>query len=172
MRFAYADPPYFGYAVQFYGGLHPEAAIYDTLEGHRALIEKLCDEFKDGWALSMTSGNLKDILPLCPRDVRITAWVKPFASFKKHVGVAYAWEPVVLFGGRRRTLEMQTIRDWFAENITLKRGFTGAKPARVIHWVMEMLGYQEGDELIDIFHGSGSVKAAIEQWHNNPRLFA
>lgn len=172
MRFAYADPPYFGHAVQFYGDLHPEAAVYDTLDGHRALITRLCDEFSDGWALSMTSRNLHDILPLCPKDARICAWVKPFASFKKHVGVAYAWEPVVLYGGRRRTLEQQTVRDWFAEPITLKRGFTGAKPARVIHWILEMLGAAPEDEIVDLFPGSGAVTEAVRHWRAQPRLFA
>jgi len=170
MRFAYADPPYYGYAVKFYGDLHPEAAVYDTLDGHKALIDRLA-EF-DGWALSMTSGNLKDILPLCPRDARVTAWVKPFASYKKGVGVAYAWEPVVVHGGRRRTLEQQTVRDWFAEGITLKRGFVGAKPARVIHWILEMLGAQPEDEVIDMFPGSGAVTEALTRWRAQPRLFA
>ena len=41
LKFAYADPPYYGMAVKFYGDLHPEAAIYDTLEGHQALIDRL-----------------------------------------------------------------------------------------------------------------------------------
>lgn len=172
MRFAYADPPYFGYAVKFYGDLHPEAAVYDTLEGHAALIKRLCDEFSDGWALSMTSGNLHDILPLCPRAARVGAWVKPFASFKKHVGVAYAWEPIVFMGGRKRTLEMHTMRDWFAESITLKRGFTGAKPSRVIHWILEMLGAQPEDDVVDLFPGSGAVTESLQQWRANPRLFA
>ena len=171
MKLAYADPPYYGYAVKFYGDLHPEAAVYDTLEGHQALIERLCDEF-DGWALSMTTGNLHDILPLCPKEARVAAWVKPFASFKPGVGVAYAWEPVVFYGGRRRSRERQTVRDWFAEGITLKRGFTGAKPARVIHWILEMLGAEQDDEVFDLFPGSGAVTEALEMWRRQPRLFA
>lgn len=171
MRFAYADPPYYGYAVKFYGDLHPEAAVYDTLEGHKALIERLCDEFRDGWALSMTSGNLHDILPLCPREARVGAWVKPFASFKLGVKVAYAWEPIVFCGGRNRG-DRDTVRDWFAEGITLKRGFTGAKPARVIHWILELLGAERDDEIVDLFPGSGAVTDAINQWRAQPRLFA
>jgi hypothetical protein len=170
MRFAYADPPYYGYAVKFYGDMHPEAAVYDTLDGHRDLIARLCGY--DGWALSMTTGNLHDILPLCPKEARVGAWVKPFASFKPGVGVAYAWEPVVFMGGRKRTREQQTVRDWFAEGITLKRGFTGAKPARVIHWILEMLGAETSDEVDDIFPGSGAVGVALDQWRKQPRLFA
>src|SRR4051812_6052889 len=46
MRFAYADPPYLGCAVRLYGD-HPDAAVYDTLEGHQELIWRLSDEFPD-----------------------------------------------------------------------------------------------------------------------------
>jgi len=162
MKFAYADPPYFGIAEKFYGHLHPEAAAYDTLDAHRALIERLCDEFADGWGLSMTSGNLHDILPLVPKSARIMAWVKPFASFKPGVGVAYAWEPVIVMGGRRRTREQRTVRDWCAVNITIKRGFTGAKPAEFIFWLMDVLNVQIGDEVHDLFPGSGAVQSAID----------
>jgi hypothetical protein len=99
MKFCYADPPYFGLAQQFYGHLHPEAAAYDKLETHAALINRLSDEYPDGWAMSLQSPALKHILPLCPTDCRVMAWVKPFASFKPGVGVAYAWEPVIIRGG-------------------------------------------------------------------------
>lgn len=162
MKFAYADPPYFGVAAKFYGHLHPEAGVYDTLEGHKALIDRLSDDYPDGWALSMTSGNLHDLLPLCPRDCRVMAWVKPFASFKPNVGVAYAWEPVIVRGGRRRTREQDTVRDWCAVNITLQRGLTGAKPADFVLWLMEVLNVQGGDQVDDIFPGSGAVQDSID----------
>lgn len=164
MRFGYADPPYFGLAVKFYGTLHPEAAVYDTLAGHSALIERLNDEFSDGWAMSLHSPSLKHILPLCPDDCRVMSWVKPFASFKPGVGVAYAWEPVIVRGGRRRTREQGTVRDWCAVNITLKRGFAGAKPVGFVHWLLEVLNAQQGDTVIDLFRGSGAVQAAIDGW--------
>jgi len=166
MRFAYADPPYLGYAEKFYGHLHPEAAAYDKPETHQALIDRLMDEFRDGWALSMTSGNLHDILPMCPREARVMPWVKPFCSFKPGVGVAYAWEPVVVFGGRRRTADQRTVRDWAAVNITLKKGFTGAKPPELIRWILEVLNAQPDDEIHDLFPGSGAVQAAIDAWRS------
>lgn len=164
MKFAYADPPYLGYAAQFYGDRHSNAAAYDTLDAHSALIERLCDEYEDGWALSMTSGNLHDILPLCPKDCRVGAWVKPFASFKKGVGVAYAWEPVVFRGGRKHQLHEPTVRDWCAVNITLKRGFPGAKPTAFVWWILELLNAQPEDELDDLFPGSGAVTHAVKAW--------
>lgn len=164
MKFAYADPPYLGLAVAFYGKMHPEAAIYDTEEGHRLLIERLCDEYSDGWALSLHTPSLKAILNLCPDDVRTMAWVKPFASFKPGVGVAYAWEPIIVRGGRRRTREQRTVRDWVSENITLRRGFTGAKPTAVVHWLLDVLNVLPGDVVDDLFPGSGAVTAALDGW--------
>jgi hypothetical protein len=86
---AYADPPYPGQAFKHYGN-HPD---YAGEVDHAALLEQLEDDYPDGWALSTSSPALRDVLPLCPADVRVMAWVKPFAAFKKNVRVAYAWEP-------------------------------------------------------------------------------
>lgn len=169
LRFAYADPPYFGLAAKFYGHLHPNAADYDRLETHAALIARLCSEY-DGWAMSLHAPSLRDILPLCPPDVRVMPWVKPFASFKPGVGVAYAWEPLIVRGGRRRSREQLTVRDWCACNITLQRGFQGAKPARVIEWVLEVLNVQPQDTFDDIFAGSGAVSRAVANYFAHPQL--
>ena len=162
MKFAYADPPYLGLSVAFYGDLHPEAAVYDTLEGHQSLINRLSADYPDGWAMSLHSPGLQSILPLCPKDVRVMAWIKPFASFKPGVGVAYAWEPVIVRGGRRRTREQATVRDWLAENITLMRGFPGAKPAAFMFWLMDVLNVEDGDTMDDLFPGSGACGDAIK----------
>lgn len=168
MRFAYADPPYLGVAEKFYGHLHSEAAEYDKPEAHQALIDRLCAEF-DGWALSLHVPSLRTILPMCPDDVRLGVWVKPFASFKKHVTRAWAWEPIILWGGRKIPITQHTVRDWveapaIAESITLQRGFTGAKPAAVCHWVFEWLNMEPGDEFVDMFPGSGAVTTAYRDW--------
>lgn len=161
MKFAYADPPYLGLAKSFYGDMHDHASDYDKIETHAALIQRMCDEFPDGWAMSLHSPSLKDILPLCPRDCRVMAWVKPFASFKPGVGVAYAWEPVIVRGGRKRAVEQGTVRDWVAVNIAMLRGFPGAKPREFCDWVMDVLNVQPEDEMHDLFPGSGAVQAAI-----------
>lgn len=163
LRFAYADPPYLGMAVRFYGDLHSEAAVYDTIDGHRDLIDRLSVEF-DGWALSLASVNLPDILPLCPRECRVGAWVKPFCSFKPGVNPAYAWEPVIFRLARRRGKDIPTVRDWCAANITLQRGLTGAKPAAFCFWVFDVLNIQPGDEFVDLFPGSGAVADAFALW--------
>lgn len=164
MKFAYADPPYLGLSAKFYSHLHPDAADYDKPEAHQALIDRLCDEYADGWAMSLHSPALRQILPMCPPDVRVMSWVKPFASFKPGVGVAYAWEPIIVRGGRRRTREQRTVRDWCAVNITLRKGFTGAKPRDVIVWLLEVLNATPDDTVDDLFHGSGAVADALAEW--------
>lgn len=170
MRFAYADPPYLGCAAKLYAD-HPDHAVYDTVEGHKNLIDRLAAEFPDGWALSMTSGNLHDLLPLCPRAARVMAWVKTFASWKMNVRVAYAWEPVIVYGGRKRSEARGTVRDWCAVPVTLKAGFNGAKPRPFSCWLFEVLGMEPSDEFIDLFPGSGAVGEAWASWRLQMRLF-
>ncbi|AGH48731.1 hypothetical protein G432_05020 [Sphingomonas sp. MM-1] len=168
LRFAYADPPYLGVAEKFYGHLHPDAADYDDPTAHEALIERMTAEF-DGWAMSLSLPSLRTILPMCPPDARIGAWVKPFASFKKNVTRAWAWEPIILWGGRPIPVSQPTQRDWIeapaiAESITLRRGFTGAKPAAVCRWIFDWLNMRPDDEFVDLFPGSGAVTEAYHDW--------
>lgn len=163
LRFAYADPPYLGCGA-LYAKHHPEAAIWDDPETHRALIARLCDEYPDGWALSCNSTNLQDMLPMCPRGVRVGAWQKTFAIYKPNVPVAYTWEPVIFRGGRRRGRDEPTVRDSVACPIALKRGLTGAKPREFCRWVFDLLGARPGDVLDDLFPGTGAVGAAWAEW--------
>lgn len=160
LRFAYADPPYIGQAKKHYSH-DPRCAEVD----HAALIETL-NGF-DGWALSASSPSLRVILPLCPTDVRVMAWVKPFCAFKVNVNPAYAWEPVIVRGGRKRGRDLPTVRDWFSHVITLKKGLVGVKPEKVCHWIFDVLGMRPGDEFHDLFPGSGAVGKAWESYQAN-----
>lgn len=162
MRFAYADPPYLGCGAKLYGGEHDRASDADSLDWHRDLILKLVSDFEDGWALSLHTPSLGLLLPLCPAGARVGSWVKPFASFKPGVNPAYAWEPVIFFGGRKRIRSQPTARDWIAENITLKKGLTGAKPERVCRWILTWLNVQIGDEVADLFPGTGVMGRVAE----------
>jgi hypothetical protein len=157
MRFAYADPPYIGQAMRHY-----KCAEID----HAKLIDRLVREFPDGWALSASSPSLGTILPLCPSGWRIGAWCKSFCAFKRNVRPAYAWEPVIFWGGRnpvngyRATVpekngKQTTPKDFIICPITLKKGLVGAKPAIVCHWVLDLLNAQPGDEISDLFPGTG-----------------
>jgi hypothetical protein len=164
MRFAYADPPYLGCSQRHYGEHHDEAHVYDTVDGHRRLVERLCGEFPDGWALSLHEPSLRVILPMCPEDVRVCAWVKPFASFKPNVTRAWCWEPVIVRGGRPIPRTQPTIRDYVSAPITLRRGFPGAKPVEFCFWLFDWLNMDADDEFVDLFPGSGAVAEAYRGW--------
>lgn len=170
MRFAYADPPYLGCGAKLYQ--RPE---WDDVKTHQMLIEMLVRDFPDGWALSLSSQTLRDILPLCPATARVGAWVKPFASFKPNVNPAFCWEPVVFNGGRtKRSRTIDTVRDYHSENIALKRGTVGAKPPCFSAWIVGLLGadVRQGDTITDIFFGSGAMLGVWRQNDQHQSLMA
>ena len=155
MKFAYADPPYMGCAKKY-----PEKREVD----HAELVHHLVAAYPDGWALSLHSPSLKFILPLCPPDVRVMAWVKPFAIYKPNVGVAYAWEPVIVHGGRKRTRRQSTVKDWVSANITLRTGLVGAKPEGFAYWLYEIFNAHEEDTLHDLYPGTGNMTRYWKQF--------
>ena len=166
MRVAYADPPYPGCAHYYHN--HPD---YAGEVDHADLVASLIEY--DGWCLHTSSPTLKDLLPLCPDDIRVMAWVKPFAAFKANVPVAYAWEPVIVKAARKPVVKLgMTYRDWVAEPITLKRGLVGVKPDAVCRWVFEVMGCEPTDELVDLFPGTGAVTRAWESWSRQLSLLA
>ena len=154
MKFAYADPPYIGQAKKHYNS--EEVNHFD-------LIEKLNADY-DAWALSCSSPSLQEILSYCPKDVRIMAWVKPFAIFKPNVNPGYTWEPVVAKGFRKRDRYEPTVRDFISCNITLKKGMVGVKPEIFCFWLFDVIGLQKDDEFHDIFPGTGAVTNAWNKW--------
>lgn len=163
MRLAYADPPYLGQARKHYG---PSAREVD----HVLLLAHL--QTFDGWALSLSSPSLLEIVPMLPKTggVRFGAWVKPFAAFKKNVNPAYAWEPVIFKPARALGSEVDTERDWVSANITLRRGVVGAKPRLVCRWLFAMLAADREDEFHDLFPGSGAVSREWTAWKAECRL--
>ena len=162
MKLGYADPPYIGCADLYKD--HPD---YGGEVDHVALVERLASEF-DGWVLHThaTAEAIAILAPLVLRSgARWMSWVKPFAAFKRNVSVAYAWEPVIVRAARKPIVaHREVMRDWVSEPITMKRGLTGAKPERVCHWAFEMLGAEPGDDLMDLFPGTGAVMRAWETW--------
>jgi len=168
MKFAYADPPYLG-CCKLYNHYHPDGLCWDDLTTHKLLIARLVFDYPDGWALSASSSSLSQLLPLCPDGVRIGAWVKPFASFKPGVRPAYTWEPVIFWRGRnppagyKADRSQPTPRDFVSCNITLKKGLTGAKPELVCEWILDFLNYQPGDEVDDLFPGTGVMGVVVRR---------
>lgn len=167
MKAAYADPPYLG-CGKLYKKHHPDAMVWDRPETHARLAEQLEEQY-DMWALSCSTPSLQTLLPLMPKGVRVGAWVKPFAVFHPGVGVAYAWEPVILREGRKRPRTQPTARDWVSANITLRKGLTGAKPIQFCDWLFDLLTLEPEDEFTDLFPGTGIVKAAWSEWRSRNR---
>lgn len=170
MRVAYADPPYVGQAHRYGDAQETDQA---------ALVERLVAEFPEGWGLSLSVPSVRTILPLCPEDVRLCAWVKPFASWKPGNTLAYAWEPVILRPARRRGRERPSVRDYIAANCTLAEPgrpaseprFFGQKPWAFSFWLFEALGLEPGDEFVDLYPGSGAVTRAWESWCRQTDMF-
>lgn len=157
-RLAYADPPYPGCAK-----LYKDHRDYAGEVDHAALIARLASY--DGWILHTSSVALREVLPMCPPEVRLMAWVKPFAAFKRNVSVAYAWEPVIVRAARKPVVRGRIVmRDWVSESITMKKGLTGAKPRNVARWAFEMLGAEPIDSLEDLFPGTGAILTAWQEW--------
>lgn len=162
-RIAYADPPYPGCAH-----LYPEKREVD----HRELAKRLLTDF-DGFVLHTSSVALRDVLPLFPPDVRLMAWVKPFAAFKRNIPVAYAWEPVIVRAARKPVVSGRIVmRDWISHGITLRKGLVGAKPAAVARWAFEVAGAHPHDHLEDLFPGTGAISAAWAEWCRDVRTAA
>jgi hypothetical protein len=177
MRFCYADPPYPGQAKRLYGD-HPD---YAGEVDHGELIGRLVDEYPDGWALSTGAKWLREVLLLCPVEVRVLSWVKtdapPFT-----LRVQYSWEPVILCGGRPYEGGPRTVRDSLVVPSCGAMGsgvhrdgpghLVGRKPPKFCRWVFACLGAEPGDELDDLFPGSGAVMREWRAYAAQPELFA
>lgn len=135
---------------------------------HAAFIDALSARYPDGWVMSASSPSLRSILPLCPTDVRVASWVKPFAVFKPNVNPAYAWEPVIFRGGRKRDCAQPTVRDWCSHVITLRKGLTGAKPEDVCRWIISLVGAEPADQFDDIFPGTGIFGTTWQKFRSQP----
>lgn len=96
----------------------------------------------------------------------MAAWCKSFCAFKKGVRPAYAWEPVIFVGGRNPNKghaaaipekggKQTTPKDFIVEPITLRKGLVGAKPEKVCRWILDLLNVQPGDEVVDLYPGTG-----------------
>lgn len=157
-RFAYADPPYVGCSALY--PEHPDSARWDDPDEHLMLMAEMDLDY-DGWALSCSTPSLAQLLPGAPPGTRVAAWVKPFAAYKRNVRVAYTWEPVLWRRGRERRPGDPVGRDHLSCPITLRRGLVGAKPEAFARWLCVLLGWQPGDELTDVFPGTGVVGETV-----------
>lgn len=153
LRFAYADPPYPGRARRYYGDQPTFAGEVD----HAALIASLTTSY-DGWALSTAADALRAVLPLCPAEARVCAWVKPIGAAPATFGLHNTWEPLIVMQGRRLRPGR---RDWLRAMPARGGGdLPGRKPLAFCAWLFDCLGMLPGDDLVDLFPGTGIVGRA------------
>ena len=125
MKFAYADPPYYKQGQKLYGKLHDQAGVWDAKQAHWDLIDRLMLEYPDGWALSCNPAELPWIIK--HDGIRICAWAKTFHQIRPTT-VQYAWEAVLLSGGRMDNKRKPMVRDWIICARSMRKGLVGAKP--------------------------------------------
>ena len=154
MHFAYADPPYPGKA--FY---YPE----NREVSYASLVDRLVRSYSDGWALSVSSAGLRDVLPFCPRGVRVCAWFKGPRWTRAHRALC-SWEPLLVYGGRPlATDRVQRVCDglfYRGRYRAFPGRIIGMKPPAFCEWMFAQLGATPGDTLDDLFPGSGAVGVA------------
>ena len=160
-RFAYADPPYPGCAKRYYGDQPDFAGEVD----HASLVASLEAGGFMGWALSTSSHALRQVLPLCPSYARVCAWVKPIGASVRTYGLHSTWEPLIVVRGRHMRPGK---RDWLLAQPARGGGsLPGRKPVAFCAWLFSCLGMLPGDELVDLFPGSGVVSTSWREISNN-----
>ena len=183
MRLAIADPPYpmmraaggpkrrasRWYSAEAVGAsdrpsdIHPDARAWDDDATHRALLERLMDEY-DGWAIATSPDGIAAYGPL-PPAARIMAWIKPNGQPGSH-RLRSCWEPVLLYPpvGRRSNRGGVGAMDDTLTAMAPRMKFNGAKPAEWTTWVLAALSYNpDTDTVEDLFPGSGAVADAISR---------
>ena len=181
LKLAIADPPYLGRANRWYGdgcgdgyGIgradsHPEARKWDDPKSHTDLVHELNANY-DSWAIAMTVHSLSTYLSVINTDsrngIRVMSWIKP-ASVTSGSRVTNSWEPVIvkIAKERRGWTTGVHIKDYLSA-APMRSGFIGAKPEAWTHWVLDAMGYVEGDQVTDIFSGSGAVTHALNSYRS------
>lgn len=154
MRFGYADPPYPGLSWKYYR----DEVTYRGEVNHRDLIAQLERDFPDGWALSTSAKALRDVLPLCPPETRVCAWIKPGGAPTATMGIHNRWEALLVCRGRQVAPgKVDFLR---AQPARFHGELMGRKPLAFAAWLLGLLGAGAGDELVDLFPGTGMVGRA------------
>lgn len=173
IRVAYLDPPYPGsahyYSVPGTPEFHPEAMKWDDPAEHLALMQRAEEEFPDGWALSTDVTSLRALLTGAPARVLPAAWCRGGRRVARLVQVIRAWEPVLYSVPVTPRAKHGAGLDWtvaVSNGHTRDGKFQGAKPRKFSFWLFRLLGLgmHPGDELVDMFPGSGAVTRAWDEY--------
>lgn len=186
MKLAIADPPYLGRASTWYGSsirksqlgaihggtakinykpadYHPEAHLWDDIQTHKTLIKQLESDY-DGFALCLAHDNLQQLLPLFSVKVKVCIWHKWTLPSRSCISNTY--EPVIVKvpDSRKGAIKGLTTPDLMTYQKREGMGFAGRKPKAFIYWLLDLLQYQENDQVDDLFNGSGAVIDALNSY--------
>lgn len=182
MKLAIADPPYPPFigsggrknrASRWYGSgqrskkdkpadSHERAGDWDNPETHRRLLLHLLESF-DGFVIATSLDGIKAYGDL-PPEMKICIWQRPNANPGAH-RVRTTCEAVLLYppaGRRSNRGGVGMVPDFLSAPVP-RGGFTGKKPSEWVDWVLALMTWQEGDEVQDLFAGSGSVTDRIKE---------
>lgn len=171
LRLAYADPPYMGLSRKYYGDEPTFAGEVD----HDELVSRLATY--DGWALSCSSASVPAIaarLVASGSAARLAIWLKrprPHTTAR----IVTAWEGVFYLPARStRDPSAEVLCDVFdgapvaRRRETLPGAVIGMKPPALLVWIFQLLGATPGDELEDLYPGSGIVGRTFAAWSGDP----
>lgn len=158
MRLAVADPPYPGRAELYIG--HPD---YRGEVDHHRLLADLAGY--DGWALA-TSADALPALCVMAHDLglvhRVASWHRGHRVTRAGYPLS-AWEPVLYRPARPGIVGEQVpdaLQHGARARTTDPLHVVGAKPAAWCAWVFGLLQARVGDQISDLFPGSGGVGRA------------
>lgn len=168
MRIAYADPPYLGLAARYYA----DHVDFGGEVDHRELVDRLTRY--DGWALSCSSSSIPAIAWLLGlagvKGVRLAIWHRrrpphPTARIvTAYEGVFYRPARTVVRGSARRLTDVLLGVDARVRpTLPGPQQPIGMKPPAFLVWMFELLGAMPGDELDDLFPGSGLASRIFAQ---------
>lgn len=161
-RLGFADPAYPGLSRKYYRYEPTYAGEVDHVE----LVARLRSTY-DGWALCTSAKALRDVLPLCPPDARVCAWVKPDGVSSLTRGLHNKWEPVIVVPARFRR---PGFRDWLSAKAARGGGtLMGRKPLKFCLWLLQLLGASPVDTLDDLYPGTGIVTRVFRQFQERAR---
>lgn len=167
MRFGIADPPYPGLSRKYYGDHEAFAGEVD----HRVLIDRLESEFPSGWALCTSKQALRSVWLMCPAETRLSIFYKGSRACESYYE-RNAYEAVLIRRGRellRKPDEpLDDVLQWGGRQHSHPGALVGMKPAAFCEWVFRQLGALRGDELVDVFPGSGAISRAWRIYSGAP----
>jgi len=102
-------------------------------------------------------------LPLCPLSVRVCAWRRRLRAGRSRRALS-AWEPLLVVEGRPLSVdgpqELLDVLDYRGRYDAFPGAMVGMKPPEFTVWMFRQLGARAGDELTDLFPGSGAISRA------------